>query len=203
MKNGKYMKKRALNVKALALVLTLSLLVCGAIGGTIAWLADDTDPVVNTFTDSDVDIELTETEGDENDDGEREFKMVPGATIEKDPKVTVSATSEDCYVFVKVEKSANFDTFMEFEMADGWEQVDGTTNVYSRVVNNTDNPREFSVLKDDQVTVKSSVTRDMMQDIKDTQPTLTFTAYAIQKSYLKNGETAVTDAAGAWALVNP
>ena len=39
-----------------ALVLVVAL---ASIGGTIAWLTDKTDPVVNTFTTADVDIDLT------------------------------------------------------------------------------------------------------------------------------------------------
>ena len=204
MKNGKYMKKRALNVKALALVLTLSLLVCGAIGGTIAWLADDTDPVVNTFTGSDVDIELTETKGTQNETTkDREFKMVPGATIEKDPKVTVVANSEACYVFVKVEKSANFEDFMTCEMAAGWNEVTSGSGVYYREVASSNVAQEFPVLKDNKVTVLDTVTRDDMTK-NFTQPTLTFTAYAIQSEYLTDQDSDNdVDAADAWKLVNP
>ena len=199
MKNGKYMKKRALNVKALALVLTLSLLVCGAIGGTIAWLADETDEVKNTFTSSDVDIDLAETTGNS-------YKMIPGATINKDPKVTVSEDSEECYVFLKVEentvtvgtgenaKTYTVDSFLDYSIESGWTQLPGVEGVYYRDGKANDS---FDVLAGNQVTVKTEVTRDMMQDIKVTQPTLTFTAYAIQKANLN-----ITDMAEIWDLAN-
>lgn len=92
------MKKKVLSIVAVVLVL------CCAIGGTLAWLTDKTDPVVNTFTVGDINIELKETTTN--------YKMVPGNTITKDPKVTVKANSEACWLFVKVEKSSNFDSFI-------------------------------------------------------------------------------------------
>ena len=110
------MKKKAW-LSALAVVLVL----CCAVGGTLAWLTQKTDAVVNTFTVGDINITLTETE--------REYKMVPGNTIDKDPTVTVQAGSEACWLFVKVEKSANFDTFMTCAMATGWTALAGQEGV--------------------------------------------------------------------------
>ncbi|MBO5301957.1 MAG: hypothetical protein J6A81_07070, partial [Peptococcaceae bacterium] len=78
------------NMKRIALVVAITLLLGCAIGGTMAWLIDDTDPVVNTFTSSDVEITLDESDVDNStDDKDRDtsnsYKMVPGATITKDP----------------------------------------------------------------------------------------------------------------------
>lgn len=89
--------------KTLALFLALTLVLVGVIGGTVAWLTDTTESVVNTFTDSDIDITLEETTGED-------YKMVPGYTISKDPQVTVETSSEKCYLFVKLEKSENLMT---------------------------------------------------------------------------------------------
>ena len=47
--------------KTLALVLALTLLVAGVVGGTLAWLTDQTAEVKNTFTVGDINIGLTET----------------------------------------------------------------------------------------------------------------------------------------------
>ena len=80
--------------KALALVLALALLVAGVVGGTLAWLTDQTDEVKNTFTVGDINIGLTETTAD--------YKMVPGNTIAKDPTVTVEEGSDLSYVRMKV-----------------------------------------------------------------------------------------------------
>lgn len=160
--------------KTLALFLALALVLVGIIGGTMAWLTDTTDEVVNTFTDSDIDITLAETTGED-------YKMVPGYTISKDPKVTVEEGSEKCYLFVKLEESTNFDSFLTYEIADGWTALDGVDNVYYRTVDTADMGTAYSVLKDDQVTVKGEVTKEMMNALTDaTYPTLTVTAYASQ-----------------------
>ena len=108
--------------KSLALIFSLALIVIGIAGGTLAWLTAKTNTVVNTFTTSDIEITLAESTGDT-------YKMVPGFTIAKDPKVTVLEGSEKCYLFVKLEKSANFDAFLSYEIADGWTALDGTANV--------------------------------------------------------------------------
>lgn len=160
------MKKKVwLSVAAIALVL------CCAIGGTLAWLSAKTDSVKNTFTVGDINIDLTETTGET-------YKMVPGNTLGKDPKVTVNAGSEACWLFVKVEESENFDAFMTCAIADGWTALSGVGGVYYREVPATDADTDFTVLKNNQVIVKEDVTKQQLQGVKDNLPTMTFTAYA-------------------------
>lgn len=173
--------------KTVILVVAFILVVVCAVGGTLAWLQDETSAVKNTFTTAEVDIDLTEPEGEKND---YEFKMTPGATIDKDPTVTVNADSENAYVFVKVEKSNNFDAFLTYEIAEGWTLVDDTENVYYRTYTSKATDVDYAVLKNDQVTVKNTVTSDDMDDLTDeTFPTLTFTAYAVQ---MANGDSTFT-----------
>lgn len=174
--------------KMVALLLALCLLIGGVVGGTIAYLVDKTDPVVNTFTTSDVDITLGETTTD--------YKMVPGATIAKDPTVTVKAGSEACYVFVKVEKSTNFDDYMTYTMVEGWTLVDGQTNIYYKTVNaaTASAGTSLPILAGNQVTVLSTVTKADMADAETAKPTLTFTAYAIQQAGFDTPEKAWAEA---------
>lgn len=192
--------------KSLALVLALAMIVVCVVGGTLAWLIDKTDPVKNTFTYGDIDIELKETGTTVAADGSatKEFKMIPGYTIAKDPKVTVLADSEKCYLFVKVAESDNFDDFMTYTMAADWTQLKDASNnvvpgVYYRVVETSAVNQEFGVLKDNQVTVSGDVTKTMLNDLTEaTQPTLTFTAYACQFNSSNGTPFAVADA---WAKV--
>ena len=181
--------------KGLALVLALTLLVVGVVAGTLAWLTAKSDVVTNTFTTSDIKVELKETTG-------TEYKMIPGYTISKNPKATVLAGSEECYLFVKLDKSANFNTYLEYVIADGWTKLEGVTDtVYYRKVQTADIGTAYSVLKGDQVTVKGEVTKAMMDGLTtETLPKLTVTAYASQLH--KNATTEFT-AAEAWANVNP
>lgn len=181
--------------KVLALVLAMVLVVVGVAAGTLAWLTAKSDTVTNTFTTSDIKVELKETKNN--------FKMIPGYDIQKDPKATVLAGSEECFLFVKLEKSANFDEFMTYKMADGWTALTGVDGVYYREVRTADIGTAYSVLKDDKVTVKGTVTKDMMNAIDNgtaAKPTLKITAYASQ---LHKNATTEFSAAEAWENVNP
>lgn len=179
--------------KSLALLLAIAIVVVGAVAGTVAWLTDKTPSVTNTFTTSDINIELKETKNN--------FQMIPGWNIEKDPKVTVKVGSEACYLFVKLEKSTNFDTFMTYEMADGWEALPEAPGVFYREVAAATTDTTFAVLKGNQVTVKDTVTKEQMNALTaDTYPTLTVTAYASQQ--FKNNTQEFT-AAAAWTNIAP
>ena len=198
MSNGKYSRKhKGVATKTMILVLAVMLIVGCTIGGTLAWLTATTDEVKNTFTTSDISITLDETKGGAN----KEFKMVPGYTIEKDPKVTVLAGSEKCYLFVKLEKSTNFDSFMTYTTATGWTALTDVANVYYRVVETSTANQPFDVLSGNSVSVKDTVTKaDMNTLTSTTYPTLTVIAYASQ--YYKNNTEAFT-ANEAWNNVNP
>jgi len=174
--------------KTLALVLALTLLVAGVVGGTLAWLTDQTAEVKNTFTVGDINIGLTETTTD--------YKMVPGNTIAKDPTVTVKANSEACWLFVQVTESTNLKDFITYAIAEGWTALPGVDGVYYREVSASDADQTFSVLKGDAVSVNSDVTKEMLTAKDFANPTLTFKAYAVQKDN-------VASASDAWAKVNP
>lgn len=193
--------------KVVALILVLVLALGGVIGGTFAWLVAKSDPVVNTFTYGDINIDLEETDTgldeDENPDT-NDYKMIPGQEIPKDPTVTVQDGSESCWLFVKLKKSANFDDFMDYDMADGWSLLDGTDNVYFRRVMADDAEKEFEVIANNTVTVKESVTKEMLNALDlDNYPKLTIRAYAVQYAGFETAdisdEQATQTAAGnAW-----
>lgn len=194
-----------MKTKKLMAAVAVALTLCVTIGGTLAWLTDSTGPVVNTFTVGNIDITLTETwNTDMDEDGDNDSwtgKMVPGNTITKDPTVTVEAGSEACWLFVKVEKSSNLDTFIEYTMANGWTQLkdeddNDVEGVYYREVSASNDDQDFGVLADNEVTVKDDVEKEDMDGLTEqTLPTLTFTAYAVQKDN-------IATAAAAWAEVS-
>ena len=190
MNNGKYAKRRGgVATKTLIVALAVMLVVGCAVGGTLAWLTDTTGPVVNTFTVGNIDIDLAETTTD--------YKMVPGATISKDHKVTVKSGSEACWLFVQVTESDNLGSFISYTVDSNWTALSGVSGVYYREVAAATADVEFSVLTNNQVTVKDTVTKAMMDAITNqtaTAPTLTFKAYAVQKA-------GVASATEAWAKV--
>ena len=180
--------------KSVVLILTFVLVAVCIVGGTLAWLTAAAPAVTNTFTTSDVDITLEESEN-------LDLKMIPGYTITKDPKVTVIAGSEKCYLFVKLEKSANFDQFMTYTVDTDWTALEGEENIYYQIVEKSAKNQIFDVISGNKVTVKNTVTKaDMNGLTEDTYPTLTVTAYASQ--FAKNSSENFT-AAEAWANVQP
>ena len=188
-------RRRGVSTRAFVALLALVLVIGCVAGGTVAWLVAKTDPVVNTFTYGDINITLTETKP-----VNRQAKIIPGTNIEKDPKVTVTAGSEDCWLFVKVVEEHWPTATLEdgtrkvsYAIADGWTMVEGQTNVYYREVKATDTAREFPALSGNIVTVSDQLTKG---DIKETQPKLTFTAYAVQKD-------GIDTAAAAWEKAVP
>ena len=168
----------------LTIVLTV-LICCTVMGTTLALLVDKTNTIENTFTVGDINITLTET-------ANLDLKMVPGKTITKDPKVTVKAGSEACWLFVQIKETNNTYTengntksFMTYAQAEGWTLVPGETDLYYREVGtvgqvlNAD--AEFFVLNGNSVTVKTDVTKEALQTAKTSAPTLAFTAFAVQR----------------------
>lgn len=213
MKKGKYSNGRAR--KPVALILALVLVLGIAIGGTIAWLTDTTEEVKNTFTVSDINITL-----DESDD--LDLQMIPGHTIEKDPKASVTEGSEDCYLFVEViedggvvtykpagsqtTETTEWSDFLSYEIAEGWTKLND--GVYYKIFNEDTAEQNvqgtlYSILKNDQVAVSDEVTKEMMNALAnntDEYPTLSFKAYAVQ--YWADNDTPF-EPADAWALANP
>ena len=189
-------KKKGVSTKVFLSLLALVLVVGCAVGGTIAWLTATTEPVVNTFTYGKIKIQLTETTGNA-------YKIIPGVNISKDPKVTVKADSEACWLFVKVAEEGTFVTDkVTYSIADGWKVLDATNHpgVYYRKVDAVTADTDFYVLAGDAtypngvVTVSEELTKAEVNSVAATQPTLTFTAYAVQK----DGINTATDA---WAKI--
>ncbi len=193
---------KKLSKKGLIAILAAAVMLTGMIGGTIAWLIAQTESVVNTFTYGDINIKLEETDTNDGDNNANtnEYKMMSGQDITKDPVLTVIKGSEDCYLFVKLDKStdAKFDDFMTFEVADGWTALDNVAGVYYREVaaaDVADADKAFGVIKDNTVSVEETVTKGMLNALSDTTfPKLTVTGYAVQKS-------GMSSAADAWAVV--
>lgn len=191
--------------KTLLMALAVTLATSGVASGTLAWLIDRTPELTNTFTYGDINITLDETDtnlDDDDDPNTNEYNMTPGATINKDPKVTVLAGSEDSWVFVKLEESDNFDEFMTYEIAEGWTALPGYDGVYYREVAASEENQVFPVLKDDQVNVKLDVTKQMLNEL-DTNgaaayPQLIISSYAIQRD---EAITELADPVSAWELV--
>lgn len=190
-------KKGAMIMKKtyMKLILAIALVGSMAVGGTLAYLSDTTEAVVNTFTVGDgVAISLLETQFGKSIDetnginGGDESKavtvaMLPGETITKDPTVTVEGI--DCYVFVDVAVANNIGEYSEVEILeytidDDWEALDadsinneeGTTTYVlvdadrnPVVVSSTSETKSFGILDGDKVVVNEYATQDDLEYI--------------------------------------
>ena len=174
-------------------IISVVLICCCLVGTTYAWIVAKADPIINTFTAGNINISLSDTTTGN-------MTMVPGARLSENSKAIVNAGSEDCWLFVKIHKSHSFDTFMSYMIADGWEPlIEGTddgsdadlTNdydVYYRMVLHSDSDQSFKILRPEsgttggEILVNPEVTKAQL-DTVNTQnyPTLTFTAYAVQR----------------------
>ena len=173
MKN--HANRRSVSSKAFAAALALVLVLGCALGGTVAWLVAESGPVTNTFTYGDINIALTETTGED-------YTIIPGVDIAKDPKVTVEADSEACWLFVKVDEVGTFVADkVTYSVADGWTALTGQPGVYYREVSAAEakNGASYYVLAGDTdhpngvVIVSDTLKKEDIEDIT-TKPTLTF-----------------------------
>ena len=190
---------RTVSIKIAALIAAIVLVIGCTAGGTVAWLVSKPKPIVNVFTVGNINAELTEEAKTKTET----FKIVPGVDITKDPVATVKANSENCYLFVELTEE-NWPAFteadnttrkVEYKIADGWTKLkDG---VYYREVTKSDTEdQSYPVLKDNKVTVSSTLTKEEANAIQTAgDPKLTVAVYAVQKA-------GINTPAEAWKTAN-
>lgn len=205
-KNGKF-AKRGIATKAMVMILAVMMIVGISVGGTLAWITAQTQEVKNTFTVGDINIELWEDKLQEDGSldentpvAENEYTFVPGDTLNKRPYVLVEADSEACWLFVKITPVNNTVSGLNGEVIawaidNGWTALEGETNVWYKELAATTADTQIDILMNDQVTVNENLTKAMINAEGYTAPTLTFTAYAVQKAHIDT-------AAAAWAEVS-
>ena len=193
--------------KTLALLMAM-IMAFGAVGATIAFLTATTPTVKNTFTFGDVNIKLDEADVDEEGVAisgasritSNDYNLIPGQKAFKDPKVTVLAKSEACYVFVKVEEANNTLDGLSGKVVDykineeNWTRVEEGVYVYgapTKVPYSESDTLLESIIAGDEVTVNSALTKEQIAAIKTSGklPELKFTAYAVQADNLGDNDT--------------
>lgn len=166
--------KIALIVASFVLVAALS------VGGTLAWLQASTTVVTNTFSPTNITVNLEETKPTG-----KQAQIIPAVDIEKDPKVTAEASENVAYyVFVKVTE-INWNANLTYRVADAWTELAGVTGleegekVYYKTVAAGEKVDEY-ILKDNKVYVADEMNVEDMP-ASEAKPQLTFKAYAIQQ----------------------
>lgn len=171
-----------------------------SVASTLAYFTS-ADMLRNTFAAGKVSVGLVETDTglDKDDDPlTNSYQMIINDPdgIEKDPKVIFEAGNADSWLFVVLEESEGFDTYLNYALAAGWQQLtdpDGIAipGVYYRAVQQSDANQEFSVLEGDLLTLQAGVTQQDLYDLEQKgYPTLTITAYVVQSSGLDSAYAA-------------
>ena len=173
-------------LKVLVIVACAVALVAGSVAATVAYLTMKTDSIENTFTAGNIKIELTQ------DTTLDTSKMVPGQAYTVDAKVTVKANSESCWLFIKIEQPDNFDTFMNYAIADGWTLLE--EGVYYREVAAAAADAPFNVIKDNTITADPTCTKEQYNELNGASLTLSLTAYAVQRVNFNTAAEAWTEA---------
>ncbi len=196
------MKKRR-HIKGRAFVMALSVMIIAgsAFNTSLAWFTDSTSMVKNVFTVGDIDLQfLAETGSQTADMSLDEFSennienptIVPGKPIPlEDTTLVVSAESETCYLFAKIdtsigglpstaqvegeEREMTFEDYFHYTVADGWIAGDGIsveeggnglpTNVYYRIVEQDSAEKSFKIIGNDEIVPSSEITKDMLTSI--------------------------------------
>lgn len=208
------MKRAMRRMRKYLIVVACIALVAGlAIGGTVAWLVDDSEEVTNTFTSSNVNVDLQETV-------KGPFQIVPSVDLKKDPAVTVKETDVASFVFVTVTPTADwkFNSPRTFTAIGGevscsvdeyWNYLPTEDDVYvyykALPANSPINGQAvLAALSNSDVggatiDVADTITLAEMQAwAKEAQPsTMTFKAYIIQQAGF-NGTEEADKALAAW-----
>ena len=177
--------------KIISLCLCVALLAVAVIGGTLAYFTDN-DAKENVFTVGDVNIVLTETEWDKEED---HSDVYPGEALKKNPVVanvsddgeTISANP--CFVRVKVEgldclgedNMITYETdYVTGKLGEGWVLYDDGYFYYTKVLGG-----QYQVQNEDldykttelfqQIRIPTTLTNGEYET-----PTVTITAYAVQ-----------------------
>lgn len=185
--------------RVLLVVCLMLVVMVGSIAGTVAWLTDTTDEVKNTFTTADIAISLTETENVSN--GVWTAQLVPGKSYGKNPIVKVEDdTDVDIYLFVKVDDTVSqYLTYTDNLAGNGWTKLNETEKVWYREVKTTDETKQWNLIGDDKVTVKSNIVKqgtdpvgegNILMPADGTDLHLSYTAYAIQVEGFNTAELA-------------
>ncbi len=185
--------------KLLVVIMAMCLLAAFVIGGTLAWLTDQTSTITNTFTFGNISIDLEE-EGAENN--AQSFKLVPGGTITKDATVTVNVGSEACYLFVKIDETDITKDAITYaiDSTAGWQALsaENAPGVYwCNVADLTGNGAvevTKGVFLNDTINVSSALVENDVQGNGDVE--LAITAYAVQSAN-------VADQHAAWKIITP
>ncbi len=167
------------------IILCAALLVCATVGGSVtyAWLIHRPEPQVITLKGSNLALSVG------NNNPKADYKLIPGSTINTvDVRVVASDASNINYaIFAKVEKSADFDTYLTYAYDSRWTVEENGNIVYlkhNQSLTDSDYDTEnLAIFAGDTLTVKSEITKSSSYNsvlFANAAPSVTVTACAVQ-----------------------
>lgn len=123
-----------------------------------------------------------------------EYKLIPGQTYIKDPTIHVGSTSEDCWLFVKVENNVSDiedadNTIAKQLETNGWAVHSDNVYYYSKNENTAKAGENIKVFEKFVVADNADLSKVVTED------QIVITAYAVQKDH-------VDSVAAAWTAVS-
>ncbi|MBQ7104630.1 MAG: hypothetical protein IJN90_02110 [Bacilli bacterium] len=188
--------------KSIILTVTLVIVLLLVVGTTYAWLTSRTTLLSNTFTYGDIEISIRESDTNDGDEdlNTNSYVIMPGANITKDTKVVVKANSEDCYLFIRIDKENDFDNYMTYSLESNWKELEEYAGIYYMEVDKSGEEQTFNVIKDNIIKVKTDLTYADIRNITS-YPTMMISAYAVQRN---EDMDAINSPKEAWELAyNP
>lgn len=190
--------------KTLTIVMAMVLVAAVAVTGTLAYMSTQSETVTNTFTFGNMTITLDESkvgndgkiipEGEEGAGrtDKNDYKVIPGATVDKDPTVHVEASSEKCYVYVSVQNNIviGTDTVASYELGAGWTKIgeDTATHTivykYNDVVDASSGRQNLTPVFEKVTFDGAKITHENIDQI--TNKTIVINAYAHQSENIEN-----------------
>lgn len=186
-------------MKKTKVLLTLAcvvLLVAASVMGTLAYLTAQ-DTVVNCFSVGSVSLSLDEQDVDNSTasaarDKANTYHLLPGHEYIKDPIVHVNTTSEDSWIFVKVEngitayeaatsnEANGYKTIADQIAAQGWTKLDNVDNVYYKEYTKNANGADLVVFEKFKIADDANNV-DGWATINTQNTKINVIAYAVQK----------------------
>lgn len=186
--------------KIVAAASALSLTAAVAVGGTLAWLQDNTNTITNTFTwdpNNAIVLTLDETKFvDGEPTGERwdkgnQYTLIPGATVKKDPQLDLT-TKTPSYIYVAIDNQFGGDVTLNHLTENGWIEMTGVkvgnAQVYYKAEALTATTNDIKVF--DTITFSQDWTAAEASVAASKQ--IIVTGYAVQASAGENAQAAWT-----------
>lgn len=112
--------------------------------------------------------------------------VVPGEVVSVDPYVNVYSDSGDCWLFVELYMTEDFERIFEYQITEYWDSLDGYDNVYYMRVDDSKEDQSFGIFEGDCV----SIPEEAAFDLSGADINLNYRTYALHTDQADSAQTA-------------